>query len=87
MSHCSPSYVDMLFITNVDKSAPCELSVVVGDDHVHDPIPVYNLLLMNSTAASELAVATSLGLIHLVNLSIMMNKWSKPSRAGGSFLT
>ena len=43
--------------------------------------------LMNSTAASELAVATGLALIHLVNLSIMINKWSKPLGLGGSFLT
>ena len=44
MSHCSPSYVDLLFITEVDKSAPCELGAIVGNDRVHDPIPVDNLL-------------------------------------------
>ena len=44
MGHYSPSYVDLLFITEVDKCASHELGAIVSDDHVHDPIPVYNLL-------------------------------------------
>ena len=43
--------------------------------------------LMNSTVTSELAVATGLASIYLVNLLIMTNKWSKPLGIGGSFLT
>ena len=44
MGYCSPSYIDLLFITEVDKHVSYELGAVVGDDHIHDPIPVYNLL-------------------------------------------
>ena len=43
--------------------------------------------LLNSTTASKLVVAIGLALIHLVSLSIMTNKWSKPPGEGGSFLT
>ena len=42
VGHCSPSYIDLLFITEVDKRAPCELGAVVSNDCVHDPIPVYD---------------------------------------------
>jgi hypothetical protein len=31
-------------VTEVDKLAPSELGAIVGNDHVHDPIPVYYLL-------------------------------------------
>jgi hypothetical protein len=42
MGHYSPSYVDLLFVIEVDKHAPCQLGVVVSNDHVHDPLPVYD---------------------------------------------
>jgi hypothetical protein len=44
MGHYSPSYVDLLFIIEVDKHASHELGAILGNDHVHDPILVYNLL-------------------------------------------
>ena len=73
MSHCNPSYVDLLFIMEIDKRASRELGAVVSDDRVHDPY-LFITSLINSTAAFELAVATGLASIHLVNLSIMTNK-------------
>jgi hypothetical protein len=44
MGYHYPSYVDLLFIIEVDKCTSHELGVVVYDDRVHDPIPVYDLL-------------------------------------------
>ena len=44
MGYHSPSYIDLLFISKVDKCTSRELGVVVYDDRVHDPILVYNLL-------------------------------------------
>jgi hypothetical protein len=38
----APSYVDLLFVIEVDKCAPCELGAVVNNDHAHDPILVYD---------------------------------------------
>ena len=42
MGHYSPSYIDLLFITEPDKHAPCELDAIVSKDRVHDPILVYD---------------------------------------------
>jgi hypothetical protein len=71
VGHCGPSYVDLLFIAEVDKCASHELGAIFSDDRVHDRCMTS---LMNSIATSELAVATGLASIHLVNLSAMTNK-------------
>ena len=67
VGHYNPSYVDLLFIIEVDKCTSRELGAAVCNDCVHDPILVYDLL-------DEQAVAMGLASIHLVNLSTMTNK-------------
>ena len=42
MSYRCPSYIDLLFIIEVDKCASHELGAIVYDDCIHDPLPMYD---------------------------------------------
>ena len=42
VGYCSPSYIDLLFVAKVDKCASHELGVIIYNDGIHDPIPLYD---------------------------------------------
>jgi hypothetical protein len=59
---------------------------IVSDDCIHDPITVFDLLSKFS-GLTAVTVITGLALIHLVNLSMATNRWSKFPGVFGSFPT
>lgn len=44
MRNRCPSYVDVVIVTKLNESVPCEQCAIVGDDGIHDTVTMYNLL-------------------------------------------
>jgi hypothetical protein len=77
-----PVHADVIVIIEIQESFFGELSTIVGNDRVKDP-EVKMMSWMKSMACLVPILARGFASIHLVNLSITMSKWVKPS---GAFL-